>query len=138
MNDPQHPGLNPPTATPSGAKVSPVRPGGKISPVNAPGVRIGSNSKDEGDATGGIVPYKNPLALTGYYCAVFSLIPILGFPLGLAAFVLGILGFKKYRENPVISGVVHAWIAILGGFVTSILWGGIIALMIYASFIAPH
>lgn len=119
--------LNPPTATPSGSKVSPVARGA------SPGA-----SKEEGDVTGGIVPYKNPSALTGYYCAVFSLIPILGFPLGVAAFVLGIIGFKKYRENPVVSGAVHAWIAILGGFCTSLLWGGLIALMIFGAFFAPR
>jgi hypothetical protein len=36
----------------------------------------------EGDATGGIIPYKNPSALIAYYCGLFSLFPILGVFLG--------------------------------------------------------
>ena len=30
-----------------------------------------------------VVPYKNPKALIAYYCAIFSLIPCLGLPLGI-------------------------------------------------------
>lgn len=63
-----------------------------------------------------IIPYKNVRALIAYYLAVFSLIPFLGMPLGLAAFVLGILGLKFRRQHPTTGGAVHAWIGIvLGG-----------------------
>ncbi len=63
-----------------------------------------------------IIPYKNARALIAYYLAVFSLIPFLGIPLGLAAFVLGILGLKFRRQHPTAGGTVHAWIGIvLGG-----------------------
>lgn len=68
-----------------------------------------------GDATGGIIPYKNPRALTAYYLAVFSIIPAIGFLLGAAAVVLGIMGLKQRKRNPVIRGAVHAWIGIIGG-----------------------
>src|SRR5206468_508514 len=61
-----------------------------------------------GDATGGIIPYKNVAALIGYYCAVFSLVPCLGFPLGLSAVVLGLVGLRKQRSQPVVRGRVHA------------------------------
>jgi GYF domain 2 len=82
--------------------------------------------KNEGDATGGLIPYKNPHALIAYYLSIFSLVPCLGLPLGIAAVVLGVLGLKKYRRNPVISGLAHSWIGIILGGVTSLLWGGVI------------
>ncbi len=71
--------------------------------------------KPEGDATGGVIPYKNGPALASYYCGVFSLIPCVGIPLGITALVLGILGLKKRRENPQVRGAAHAWIGIILG-----------------------
>ena len=66
-----------------------------------------------------IIPYKNVRALTAYYLGVFSAIPVLGLPLGLAAFILGILALRFRRKNPAAGGAVHAWIGILaGGFFT--------------------
>ena len=67
-----------------------------------------------------IVPYKNPCALVGYL-AVFSVlgfIPILGIIgtiMGMAAFVLGLLGLQAASYNPLAKGKVHAWIGILAG-----------------------
>ncbi len=68
-----------------------------------------------GDATGGVIPYKNVPALMAYYCAIFSLIPCFGFVLGAVALVLGIVGLLRYKKTPQVSGVVHAWIGILLG-----------------------
>jgi len=69
-----------------------------------------------GDATGGVIPYKNPHALTSYYLGVFSIIPLLGFILGCIAVPLGLSGLRKRKQNPLIRGTVHAWIGIvLGG-----------------------
>jgi hypothetical protein len=70
---------------------------------------------EQGDATGGIIPYKNPHALTAYYLGVFSLIPVLGFFLGAAAVPLGISGLRAHARRPMIRGVVHAWVGIVGG-----------------------
>lgn len=63
-----------------------------------------------------VVPYKNPKALIAYYLAIFSLIPCFGLPLGIAAFILGLLGLKAAKAQPNTHGTVHAWIGIvLGG-----------------------
>jgi hypothetical protein len=70
---------------------------------------------NRGDATGGIIPYKNPHALTAYYLGVFSVIPVLGFFFGVAAVGLGVSGLKKRARDPVIRGSVHAWIGIVCG-----------------------
>jgi len=86
-------------------------------------------AKNEGDATGGLIPYKNPLALIGYYCAVASLLPCIGFPIAIVALVLGILGLRAVKKNPVISGTVHAWIAIVGGALITV--GYIVGLIIF-------
>lgn len=74
-------------------------------------------SPSEGDATGGVIPYKNPKALISYYLGIFSGLPLIGLPIGIAAFVLGIQGLRARRENPAIKGSVHAGIGIgCGGF----------------------
>lgn len=79
----------------------------------------------QGDATGGVIPYKNRKALFGYYLGVFSAIPILevSCPMGMVAFVLGVLGLRDRKRNPVIKGSLHALVGILGGGGFAILWG---------------
>lgn len=59
---------------------------------------------NEGDATGGVIPYKNPKALIAYYLGILSGLPVIGIPLGAAAFVLGVLGLRDRARNPVIKG----------------------------------
>ena len=49
---------------------------------------------EDGDATGGLIPYKNGMALASYYCGVFGLIPALGLVLGILAVIFGIVGFE--------------------------------------------
>lgn len=77
---------------------------------------------NQGDATGGLIPYKNAPALLAYYISLLSLIPILGIPFGIASFILGIVGLKKRKANPVIKGAAHAWIGIILGGGTTLLW----------------
>lgn len=67
------------------------------------------------DTISSIVPYKNPKALIAYYLAIFSLIPCLGLPLGIAGLILGIMGLKAARAHPNAHGKVHAWIGIILG-----------------------
>ncbi|MDY7010171.1 MAG: hypothetical protein SVV80_05390 [Planctomycetota bacterium] len=68
-----------------------------------------------GDATGGLIPYKNVPALVTYYLGILSLIPGVGLILGLAAFVLGIAGLVKADKHPEVKGQVHAWVGIIIG-----------------------
>jgi len=71
---------------------------------------------DEGDeVVSTIIPYKNPKALAGYYCGIFSLFPILGFILGPTALTLGIMGLRYVKRKPQAHGTAHAIIAIIGG-----------------------
>ena len=84
----------------------------------------------QGDFTGGIIPYKNPAALIAYYCGIFSLIPLLGLFVGIPAVILGVIGLRKRKANPVIKGAVHAWIGIGLGGLTTLLWGGLIVLIV--------
>ena len=75
---------------------------------------------EQGDATGGVIPYKNAPALIAYYCGVFSIIPC--FPIGIVALVLGIMGLKKAKQNPLVRGQVHAWIGIIVGGLFGLLY----------------
>jgi len=67
------------------------------------------------DLTQKLIPYRNGAALAAYYLGVFSLIPCLGMPLGIAAFFLGLSGLRFAREHPESHGTVHAWIGIILG-----------------------
>lgn len=111
------PGAHPGSAPP--AQASPGPPGAGAGHTRA---------AEEGDATGGVIPYKNPPALVAYYLGVFSLIPFLGAPLGVAALILGILGLKRRREAPAVKGAVHAWIGIVAGGGLALLWISLLAL----------
>ncbi len=90
------------------------------------------NPNEEGDATGGVIPYKNPKALIAYYLGILSGLPLIGFPLGIAAFVLGIQGLQARKRNPAIKGSVHAGIGIGCGGIFTLLWGAVIILIIVA------
>tara|TARA_B100000029_G_scaffold469843_1_gene508081 strand:+ start:1850 stop:2212 length:363 start_codon:yes stop_codon:yes gene_type:complete len=85
--------------------------------------------QEEGDATGGIIPYKNQPALVAYYLGLFSLLPCIGVVLAIPAFILGIMGLKKRKENPAVKGSVHAWIGIIMGGIFALVWGGVIVFM---------
>lgn len=81
------------------------------------------------DVVSTMVPYKNVPALVAYYLAVFSLIPVLGIPLGIGAVIFGIVGLQKAANHPEAKGKVHAWIGVIGGTVTT---GGYAVLMALA------
>lgn len=83
----------------------------------------------QGDATGGVIPYKNPCALIAYYLGIFSFVPGIGLFLGIAAVVLGFMGLRNHAKNPVIKGVVHAWIGIIAGGLFTLIWLGCIGFM---------
>ena len=77
-----------------------------------------------------MIPYKNPKALVAYYLGILSGLPFIGFPLGIAAFILGIMGLKARKRNPVIKGSAHAWIGIGCGGLFTLFWGLIIVVAI--------
>lgn len=77
----------------------------------------------EGDATGGLIPYKNAPALIAYYLGLFSLFPCIGLFLAIPAFILGIIGLRKRQQNPAVKGSVHAWIGIVMGGLMTLVWG---------------
>ena len=80
-----------------------------------------------------VVPYKNPKALIAYYLGIFSLIPCIAIPLGISAFILGVLGLQFLKTHPTAHGKVHAWIGIvLGGLCALANIIGIIAMFMGA------
>src|SRR5258706_5122135 len=61
-------------------------------------------------------PCQNPRARTAFYFGIFSIIPILGAPLGLIGLIAGLRGLAFYRQNPAAGGKAQSWIGIvLGG-----------------------
>lgn len=90
----------------------PPTPASSSTPPPVPGH---ATPAGQGDATGGIIPYKNPHALTSYYLGIFSIIPVLGFILGCVAVPLAISGLKRKKATPAIKGTAHAWVGIILG-----------------------
>lgn len=97
------------------------------SPTDQP---VQGAANTEGDATGGVIPYKNPKALIAYYLGIASGLPLIGLPFGIAAFVLGILGLRARKQNPAIKGSAHAWVGIGCGGIFVLLWGALIVTLI--------
>ena len=87
------------------------------------------NPQVESDATGGLIPYKNPPALVAYYTGIFSLLPCIGIGFAIPAVVCGIIGLRNKSANPAVKGSVHAWIGITLGTIFGLLWLGAIVSM---------
>jgi hypothetical protein len=88
---------------------------------------------EQGDATGGVIPYKNPHALTAYYLGVFSVIPAVGFILAIVAVPLGISGLRQRKKHPMIRGAVHAWVGIICGSISFLVHAAIVTTLIVAA-----
>jgi hypothetical protein len=73
-----------------------------------------------GDATGGLIPYKNSAALVAYYTGIFSLIPVIGIALAIVAIINGVLGLRRRKVHPQIKGSAHCWIGIVLGMLSLI------------------
>lgn len=108
----------------------PLPPQGQANPYSTPAdyqhPPAHPHPGQQGDSTGGVIPYKNPHALIAYYLGIVALFPLIGVPFGIASIILGVSGLKKRKQNPVIKGSVHAWIGILGG-VFSLICGGVLS-----------
>ncbi len=77
-----------------------------------------------------MIPTRNPAALVGYYVSVFSLIPFLGILLGIVAVILGVIGMVKRSRNPDIRGLAHAWVAIILGTITTLVYSALLVAII--------
>ncbi len=73
--------------------------------------------RDEGDATGGLIPYKNGKALAAYYCGVFGFVAcVLGLGVfGVVPIILGFLGLSHAKRYPESRGQGHAITGIILG-----------------------
>ena len=76
------------------------------------------------------IPHRNAAAVSAYYMAVFSCVPLLGLPLGGVAVFSGISGLMAARANPAVKGAVHAWVGVILGSVTSLAWLALLVVLI--------
>ena len=84
---------------------------------------------ERGDTTGGLIPYKNGMALAAYYCAIVGLIPPLGMVLGVLALIFGIAGLKHKSQHPRHGGSVHAIVGIVLGCLSALGYWVLLILM---------
>ena len=103
-----------------------------MDPRQGSSVPLSSPQPSSGDATGGLIPYRNVPALVAYYFGVFSILPLIGFPLGIAAFILGILGLRKAAQVPEAKDKIHAWVGIIAGGLFALIWGTCVVLSVIA------
>jgi hypothetical protein len=94
-----------------------ILPGPTAAPASPPPLPP-PGASSSGDGTGGLIPYKNPKALTAYYLGIFGLFPFIGFLLAVPALNLGILGLQARKQNPLIKGAVHAWVGLVLGTIS--------------------
>jgi hypothetical protein len=59
---------------------------------------------------------------------------LIGLPIGLAAFILGIMGLRDRARNPIIKGSIHAGIGIGCGGFFAVLWTLVLLLMVVTFF----
>lgn len=104
-------GQAPPAYTPPPLPASPTPPAPPAPPEPPALVQ-------EGDGTGGVIPYKNPHALISYYLGIVGLLPVIGLLAAIPAIILGISGLRRKKENPIIKGSAHAWIGIILGVIS--------------------
>ena len=97
-----------------------------VAAVTTPGYPRAAAAPD--NPMSAVIPYKNPKALIAYYLGIFSLIPCFGIALGIAAFILGILGLKAANANPGSHGKVHAWVGIILGGLCAV--GNIVVIIV--------
>ena len=72
-------------------------------------------SQTTDNTLGGLIPVNNPKALMSYYLGLFSLFPLLGFFMGIAAVIFGIQSLRLHKEFPQIRGRTHAIVGIACG-----------------------
>ena len=89
------------------------------------------------DGVSSIIPYRNGMALAGYYLGVFSLIPIIGFILGPMGLIFGIVGLRRVNRNPEIKGTGHAVTAIVLGSIGA-LYNWAIVVFIFIGLLASR
>lgn len=70
----------------------------------------------------------NSAALWAYYLGIFTGIC---FILGIPALIMGILGIRYANQHPEAKGKVHAWVGIILGGLGILLWGLMIAVIVY-------
>jgi len=83
-----------------------------------------------------VIPYKNMPALIAYYLGVFSVIPCIGLPLGIAAVVLGIMGIRRAAAHPESKGKVHAWVGIIAGGLFALIYLALAILLLMGPILA--
>jgi len=61
---------------------------------------------------------------------VCSLLPCIGFPLGIAALILGIRGLNYAGVHPESKGRVHAWIGVVLGSLCTVVYSLLLAFLL--------
>lgn len=87
---------------------------------------------------GRLIPTSNLSALSGYYFAIFSLIPIVGIILGPLALIFGLLGMCRALQQPQARGLGHAVFSIATGILVTILNWGMALIVLAAWFFVPQ
>lgn len=86
-----------------------------------------------------LLPVGRPAsAIVAGYCALFAILPILGFPFAVAALLCGIVALKSIKADPSLSGRGRAWFGIIMGGIMTTLTAVIIVFMAIGAVIQPQ
>lgn len=106
----------------------PPLPGGYVPPQAYPPQTTGG--------LGRLIPADNPAALAAcclgifsIILLIFSIIPRLAIPMGIAAVVLGLKGLRLVKERPEVRGRTHALVGIIAGGLFVLISIGVLVFM---------
>lgn len=104
--------------------------------ASAPPMGAGALQSAPDDSASVIIPYKNKSALIGYYTSIGSLIPVVGLIAGPVAIWLGVKGLKAVKSDPRVHGTAHAWVAIILGSISTLLYWGLVLLAVIGAIVS--
>ncbi len=91
-----------------------------LSSMSQPSSSRRRDAKNRPDAFVEVTPWTNAVAVYGYRCAVYGIIPIVGLVLGPLAFIGGLIGRYRYFADPSVEGRSQARAAIVLGAIETV------------------
>ena len=76
-----------------------------------------TNPQQQNNVSQTVMPTKNPASIVSYYCGVFGLVPIIGFPLSINAVISGHKAMKLWRIQPTPGAKGHAMTGLILGYI---------------------
>jgi hypothetical protein len=126
VQKPDEPNAAPPTQDPAQSPQNWTQPPQPGRPISSP------------DPFASMIPSQNKSGLIAYYLGLFSILPIIGLPMGIVAVVQGVKGNRLAKEHPEVKGGTHAKVGIGCGLIGALFNLAIVLFILYLLLNPPH